>query len=185
MQVAAQLEALGQFVHQFGLKQAALVVFGFVPRVWKENVHTVQRVLWQHVVDHLDRVMPQDADVVDVLLANALEQGAHTGFVHFAAQEVVIGADFGDVGRGFAHAKADFQNQGGRAAKSRWRVECTGRIVQQVGRAIQFISLGLADGGAASAQHIAFDGAQKRHISGDAGGLFAFGRGVVGHGWGL
>jgi hypothetical protein len=40
---------------------------------------------------HLDRVVLQDADVGQALFADALEQGAHAGFVHFAAQEVVSG----------------------------------------------------------------------------------------------
>ena len=78
-----------------------------VPRVWKENVHPVQGRQWQHVVDHLYSIMLQNSNVVNVLLANAFEQGTHTGFVYFAAQEVIIGANFGNVRSGFTHAKAN------------------------------------------------------------------------------
>jgi hypothetical protein len=63
------------------------------------------------VVHDLDSVVLQDADVLQPLFANALEQGAHAGFVHFAAQEVVLRAHAGDVGRGLAHAEADFEDQ--------------------------------------------------------------------------
>jgi hypothetical protein len=55
--------------------------------------------------------------LVQPLFANALEQGAHAGLMHFAAQEVVSGHHTGDVGRGLAHAKADFQHQRRVAAK--------------------------------------------------------------------
>jgi hypothetical protein len=44
------------------------------------------------VLQHLDRVVLHDADVVRPLLANALEQRAHAGLVHLAADEIVSGA---------------------------------------------------------------------------------------------
>jgi hypothetical protein len=54
-------------------------------------VHAVQPAsLGQHVVDDLDRVVRQDADVRAGLFADALEQRAHAGLVHLAAQEVVV-----------------------------------------------------------------------------------------------
>ena len=44
-----------------------------------------------HTKDHIDRVMRADADVVQVLLANTLEQCAHAGRVHFHADEIGLG----------------------------------------------------------------------------------------------
>ena len=114
-------------------------------------MRAVQAGHWQHVVNDLDRVVTQDADVVEVLLSNAFEQGTNPGLVHLAAQKMVIGPNPGDVGRGFAHAKADFKNQRGLTAKRGAGAQGQGSVGEQIGRAIQLIGFGLADGGAACA----------------------------------
>ena len=50
-------------------------------------MHARQACRRWHVVYDLDRIVLKDADVLQPLFANALEQGAHARFVHFAAQE--------------------------------------------------------------------------------------------------
>ena len=90
MQVAARLEAGGQLGDQRRLNQAAFIVLGLVPGVGEKDVCAVQAVKWQHVVNHLDRVVLQDANIGKRLLGDALEQRAHAGRVHFAAQKIVL-----------------------------------------------------------------------------------------------
>jgi hypothetical protein len=119
--------------------------------------------------------MLQDADIGQALLANALEQRAHTGLMHFAAQEIVVWAHAGDVGCGLAHAKADFEHQRRAAAKGGGRVERGGCIGQHKAGAQVFKGFGLARGGAAGAAHKALDGfgvghARRRCAVGGAGG---------------
>ncbi|MNT38692.1 hypothetical protein D3C72_1748980 [compost metagenome] len=145
------------------------------------------------MVDDLHGVVLQDADVGQLLFANALEQCAHTRLMHLAAQEVVIGAHAGDVGRGLAHAKANFENQRCRAAKGRSGVERRRGIRQDKAGAEVFKGLGLARGGAAGTAHKAFDGLGVGHASGNPArcrrggcsgrsGGGGSGRGQFGHG---
>src|SRR5450830_9234 len=79
MQVAAGAQTGCQFGHQWRLDQAALVVLGLVPGVWKENVHAFEHAMRQHVVDDFDRVMLQDADVAQTALTHLLEQAPTPG----------------------------------------------------------------------------------------------------------
>ena len=87
--IAAHFQPSRQLGDQWLLNQTALVVPLFMPRVGEENVHTVQAGERQHVVDHLDRVVGDDADVVERVLgfqalANPFEQRTHARLVHFA-----------------------------------------------------------------------------------------------------
>ena len=196
MQIATGLQAGGQFGHQRGLDEAALVVLGFVPGVGEENVHTVQAGGGQHVVQHLNGVVLQDADVVQALLAAVLQQRAHAGFVHLAAQEVVMGPGQRDFGGGVAHAKPDFQHQRCGAAKGGGGVQRgVGGVVQQKLGAKLLKRLHLARAHAPRAQHVAFDGAQvhafgRRLVAAWVGGVGRLGGcggfwavlGVLGHG---
>ena len=91
-------------------------MLGLVPWVWEKDVHAVQAVQRQHVVNDLHGVMRADADVAQVLLANAFEQRAHTGLVHLAAQKARLGQNAGNVRRGLAHTEANFQHHRVRGA---------------------------------------------------------------------
>ncbi len=159
VQVAAGFDVARQAVHERALDQAALVVAALVPGVGEEDVHAVQALFAQHVVEHLDRIVAEDADVFDAAFADQLEQGAHAGLVHLAADEVVLRAHLGDVGGGAAHAKADFHDQRGAAAKGGGHIQRLGLVVQQVLGAVLFVGAGLAGAGAPGAQHIALDDA--------------------------
>ena len=118
VQVSTGLEARGQAVYQRTLDQAALVVPLLVPRIREEQVDGVQaagrsrRVPGrQHRVHDFNRVVRDDADVVQAELADLFEQRADAGLVHLAAQEVGFGHQAGNMGGRVAHAKADFQHQ--------------------------------------------------------------------------
>ena len=112
MQVATSLEVARQAVHKRRLDQAAFVVAALVPGVGEEDVHAVQALFGQQVVQHFDRVVAEDADVLDALFAAQLEQRTDARLVHLAAQEVVARPHLGDVGRGATHAEADFRTSG-------------------------------------------------------------------------
>ena len=130
VQVTAGLEARGELGNQRPLNQAALVVLFLVPRVGKEDVRTVQAGGRQHVVNHFDGVVLQDADVGQRLLVDALEQRADAGRVDFAAEEIFLGQQRGDVRGGLAHAKADFEHRGRAAAVSGFKIQRRGGVGQ-------------------------------------------------------
>ena len=110
MHVAAGGDARGQQAHQRRLDQAALVVALLVPRVGEEDVHAVQAGGRDHVLQHLHGVVLDDAQVGQLLLADGLEQRAHAGFMHLAADEQRVGHQRRDVRRGVAHAEADLEH---------------------------------------------------------------------------
>ena len=48
-------------------------------------MNALQAAFGQHMGQHFDSIVLQDADVVQLVLTNALEQSAHAGFMHLAA----------------------------------------------------------------------------------------------------
>ena len=115
--VATSVQALCQCLNERRLNQAALVVAGFVPGVGEENMHAVQTGRGQHVGDNFYGIVRADTDVVQALLANALEQSTYAGLVHFAAQKVDFWHGGGNLRGGVSHAEANFKYQWGLAAK--------------------------------------------------------------------
>ena len=178
MDVAARLQTQRQLVHQWRLNQAALVVAFFVPRVRKEDVHAVQTGRRQHVLQYFDGIVRTDANVAQLLLANALEQRPHAGIVHFAAQKVEVRQQRGDVRRGLAHAKANFEHQGRGAAKGLLHIQRGLRKRQQIALAPCGIGSGLPAGDAARTAHKAAHCARMRHIGRGNG----YGRLLLWHG---
>ena len=79
VQVGTWAQALDQLGDEIGLNQAAFVVPLFVPGIGKEDVHAVQRAGLQHVRHDFHGVVLNDADVGNLLLANALQKRAHAG----------------------------------------------------------------------------------------------------------
>jgi hypothetical protein len=61
VQVAAGLEPAGQQFDEGGLDQAALVMALLVPGVGKEDMDAVQAGFGQHVLEHFDGIMLDDA----------------------------------------------------------------------------------------------------------------------------
>ena len=153
MQIATGLQAGREAGDQRRLNQPALVVFFLVPGVGEKNVNAVQAGQRQHVVDDLDRVVLQDADVAQIKLGNALEQRADAGRVDLAAEEVFIWHQRRDVRCSFAHAEADFKNGRGLASECGWQRQGRSGVAQQDRGANVFKSFGLRDGGAPGAAH--------------------------------
>jgi len=166
------------------------VVPGFVPGVWKVNVYAVQAGLGQHVVEHFDRVVLQDADVFNAAFAAVLEQRTHTGFVDFAAQKIVGWPGQGNFGSSPTHAKADFQNQRGRAAKGAVHVQRGRGVTQQEARPVLLKRPLLTRPSAPRPQHVAFNDPHERCLGavggrgsgGCVGGLGVGGLAFSGHG---
>ena len=123
-----------------------------------------------------------------MLLADALEQRAHAGLVHFAAEEVGLGQHRRDVRGGLAHAEADFQHGGaGAAAEGLRQVERLGLVGHEVQRPQFGEGARLAFGGAAAALHEALEAAVQRMRLVRVfvgGGRVVAAREVVGHGVG-
>ena len=161
MQVAARLQTRCQLGDKFALDQAPLVVSLLVPGVRKENVHAIQALQRQHLVDHLDGVVGDDPDVGEALLADAFEQGADTGVMHFATDKVFLWHQGGNVRGGFTHAKTDFKDQGRcRCVKPVGQARLVGQHETRpdVGQ-----RLGLSGGGAAGAPDKTLDQFRVRH----------------------
>jgi len=131
-----------------------------------------------HVLQYLDGVVLHDADIGLALLGDAFEQRADPGFVHLAAQEVVLRTHGGDVRCGFPHAETDFQHQ--RCAPPEGRGRIQRRLAEREDQlGAQFLEGARLRGrGAPSTADIAFDGLGMRHIQRRAG------RGSEGQGFG-
>ena len=57
---------------------------------------------------HFHSIVLQYADVVYTEFTHVLEQCANAGFVHFAAQEIILRSDFGDLYGCIPHAEPNF-----------------------------------------------------------------------------
>jgi len=123
VQVAAGRQALGQQLDEGRLQQAALVVARLVPGIGEEDMHARQRARRDHLVQHLDRIVLDQAQVRELLLADLLEQAAHTGRMHFDADEILLRHALGDVRGGVAHAEADFKDDRRAAPEGLRKVE--------------------------------------------------------------
>jgi hypothetical protein len=71
------------------------------------------------LLQHLDGVVLQDAQIRQPRLLDALQQRADTGLVHLAGDEVDVRQCRSDLGRGVAHAEADLQHARRGAAEQR------------------------------------------------------------------
>ena len=71
----------------------------------------VEAVHRQHVVDHLDRIVLQDADVFQALFGDAFEQRTDARRVDFTAEKIRLRHLRGDMRGGLAHAEADLKHR--------------------------------------------------------------------------
>jgi undecaprenyl-diphosphatase len=157
MDVAARLQAGDQQRDEFRLDQPALVMARLVPRVREVDVHAVQAVRRDHVLEHLDGVVLDDADIGEILLADQLEQRAHARLVHFDPEKIVGWPGAGDLRRGPAHAEADLQHARRTASENAFPVGQRGRIGHDEARAEVVERAALAGRDAAGARHEAAD----------------------------
>ena len=80
------------------------------------------------MLEHLDRVVLDDANVAETALADVLEQRAHARRVHLDAEEVVAGQRLRNRRCGVPHAEADLDHQRRGAAEGGRCVEGLRRI---------------------------------------------------------
>ena len=116
VQVAAGFKPQRERVHEFVLEQAALVMTLFRPRIGEEHVNAGKRARSDHRVHHLDRVVADDPDIVEIEGVDALQQRPYAGRVHVDGEEIVIAKRCSDRRGGLTHAEADFED--GRALSS-------------------------------------------------------------------
>ena len=128
VQVAAGGQARGDQLDEGALHQPALVVALLGPRVGEIDVHASQRTLGDHVAQHLDGVVLDDAQVGDAALVDQLAQAADARRVHLDAEEVFIGPGLGDHRRGLPHAEADLDDVWRLAAEHRVEVHRLGAV---------------------------------------------------------
>ncbi len=118
---AVQAAARAQLAHQqFGecrLHQAALVVALLVPGVGEVDAHFIQRAVGDFLLQHLDRVVVVELDVVGGIIGQRIEQAAYARCVHLDADVVLAGIELRGITQGRAIAEADFQHLGRAAAE--------------------------------------------------------------------
>ena len=73
-------------------------------------MYAVQRAFGNHVAQHLDRVVLDDALVTQALLGDQLAQAANARRMHFHTQIIILRLGFGNGRRGFAHTETDLQD---------------------------------------------------------------------------
>ncbi|CAN0619038.1 protein of unknown function [Burkholderia multivorans] len=164
VQVRAGLQARREQRDERRLDQPALVMARLVPRIGEEDVHAVEALRREHVLDHFDRVVLDDADVREILLADQLQQRADARLVHFDAEEVVAGTVRGDFRGRRTHAEADFEDARRLAAEHRMPVGRFGRVGHDEARAEIVERAALAGRHAAGAGDEAADAAAVQRI---------------------
>lgn len=164
MQVCAGFEMRRELRDERRLDQPALVMARLVPRVREEDVHAVEAVGRDHLREHLDRVVLNDPDVRQLLLADQLQQRADARLVHLDADEVVAGAQRGDFRRRRTHPEADFQHARRAAAEDGVPVRLRAAVRYDEVRAELVDCAALAGGYAAGARDEAADAAQMERV---------------------
>ena len=123
MQIGARRHARGQQMDKRGLNQATLVMARLWPGIREIEVHTGQAIRGDHVLQHFDGIVLDDAHVGEARRLDALEKRTDACFKHFDAKEVVPGSCQGDLLGGLPHAEPDFQDQRCHAPKGGLRIK--------------------------------------------------------------
>jgi hypothetical protein len=105
------------------LQQAPFVMTLFRPGIGKKEVHPGQRSRPKHVAQHLDRVVLDDAQIVQTQFGNQFAQAADARRMHFDAEVVVLRVRRGNRRRGLAHAETDFDNPRRRTPEQRVEID--------------------------------------------------------------
>jgi len=96
---------------KFRLHHAALVVALLRPGIGKEEVDRGERAIADHVLEHIERVVADDAQVGELLALDAIQQAADARAMHLDRHEIGFGVRLGDLERGLAHAGADLEHE--------------------------------------------------------------------------
>lgn len=128
MKVTADAQAFHQQSYEIRLNEAALVMTLLVPGIGEIDMHAGQRTGRDHVFQHFDSVMLNDANIRKTACLDFFQQATYTWGMDFNAEEVCLRTERGDFGRGVAHAKADLQNRRRRAAEQAIEIQARLRI---------------------------------------------------------
>jgi len=104
------------------LHQAPLVMALLRPRIGQEEMDRREAVIADHVREHLERVVPQHAQICQRLALDRIQQAADARSVHLDGDEIRFRMRLGDGERGFAHARADLEHQRRRAPEELVRI---------------------------------------------------------------
>ena len=96
---------------EFRLHHAPLVMALLRPWVREEQVDRREAAVGDHLFQHLDCVVADDAQVFQFFGMDLLEQAADARSVHFYGDEVDLRMRGGNFGGGVAHARADLEHQ--------------------------------------------------------------------------
>jgi hypothetical protein len=127
-------------------------------------MHPGEGVGGDHVLQHLDRIVLDDAQVAQALFADALEQGPHAGRVDLDAQEIGVTARRGNLRGGMPHAETDLDDQRRVAAEQADRIQRLGGIGHQVSGPQLLQGTLLPGAHAPGPQHEAADAAVGRTV---------------------
>jgi len=104
------------------LHEAPLVMARLGPRVGKEEMNRREAVIGDHVLEDLERVVTDHAQVRQCLALDRIQQAADARPVHLDGEEIRFRMRLGDRERGFAHARADLENERRGAAEELVRI---------------------------------------------------------------
>ena len=82
----------------------------FRPGIGEKNMQAGQRSAGNHLLQHLDGIVLNDAQIGKLSRFDLPQQGAYAGRVDFDTDEIFVGQGFGNIRRGAAHAEADLDN---------------------------------------------------------------------------
>ena len=168
-----------------GALNAALVMLRLGPRIGKEHMDARQRPGGDHLPQHFLGVMLDDPQVGQFLLLDQLQERPHAGRVHVDGDEIDVRRIGGNLGRGVAHAEADFENFWLVAAESSIQIDGGSLKIQAELRPVFVDSALLGGGHMALAQDEGFDAAPLSAVGGVIGLLGDVGHGVVFRGLGF
>ena len=131
---AAVREPVGNELDERILHDAALVVALLGPRVWKVEVDARQRSVRDLLLQDLDRIVHDDAQVVDAGLGGFQETVPDARFVDLDADEVPVRTGDRLFDQRLAVAEADLEHDGCGASEDRVKVEQPLVVIDAVGR---------------------------------------------------
>jgi len=109
-----------------GLHHAALVMALFRPWIRKEKVDCGERTVRDHVLEHVQRIVADDSQIGEIFPFYRIQEAPDAWPMHFHGDEIGLGMSLRNLGGGFAHAGAYFQDERRGAAEDPRRVDLHG-----------------------------------------------------------
>src|SRR5882672_5314605 len=91
MHACPVLHSRGEQRDERRLDEAPLVMALLRPGVGEEHVHAIERVRSDHVLDHLDRVVLDDAKIREMQIGDAFQETADARGMHLDSEIVALG----------------------------------------------------------------------------------------------